>query len=173
MVLFLQECVPLSKIYNLLNIWSQSMHCHMKVFERTESKLQEYLLSLCFTYLYDKVALLILKYLFANLKYCLSSTMKMLKEVCISMRSLCIAVSIILNMWICVCLYWFICSTFMKDMKGQRGLWMLWSYSYRQFWATMWVLEMEPRSSTRREYTFNPLAIFLVLACNSYVWVND
>lgn len=98
------------------------MHCHMKVFERTDRKLQEYLLSLCFTYLYDKVALLILKYLFANLKYYLSSTMKMLEEVWISMRSLCIAVSIILNMCICICLHQFMYSTFMEFMKGQRGL---------------------------------------------------
>lgn len=147
------------------------MHCHMKVFERIERKLQEYLLSLCFIYLYDKVALLILKYLFANLKYCLSSTMKML-EVWFPWGHYAL-----LLVLFSICVYVFVCiSLFIVHLwnswKAKGGSECFGAID-RQFWATMWVLETKPGSSTKTEYTFNPLAISPVLACNSYVWVND
>lgn len=52
-----------------------------------------------------------------------------------------------------VCIYVHCVHAGSKDVK--RGLRVLWTSGYRWLWNTMWLLEIEPRSSARTKVAFN------------------
>ena len=69
-----------------------------------------------------------------------------------------------------VCIY--ICAPHacLVTLEARRGHWMSWNWSYRQLWATMWVLSIELGISGRPANTLNHGAISLVpqhLSCLS------
>lgn len=45
------------------------------------------------------------------------------------------------------------------SMEARRRCWILWNWRYKWFWATMWVLQIEPQSFRKVVGSDNPWAI--------------
>lgn len=58
---------------------------------------------------------------------------------------------------------YFTCMNICAPQRPEESIRTSWDWSYRQVWATMWVLTMEPRSSARAAYELSPWAIFPAL----------
>lgn len=62
--------------------------------------------------------------------------------------------------WVCVD-YMHVCDICLVPVKVRAGCQIPWNWSDRWLWATMWVLGIEPGSSTRKPSAFNLWAISL------------
>ena len=70
-------------------------------------------------------------------------------------------------MYMSVCLSVYLCPVKYPWRSGESIRWILYNWSYRSWWAAMWVLETKPKSSTRTRSYLNS---YIFSLASRYVW---